>query len=356
MSSWDPCRAGPWPDDAAGHVRFMTLLGSAEEARHALLLIASLRAFGGHLSRSSVWVFYRPELHVLVQQMLRAGRFYDPPSDLAGVEFVPLRPSVGSGSNGGPALPEQNGNPDGAPFYLFGDKVQACAQAEERAGSDIRCLIWLNPECLIVSPPLLFDLEPSFDAAFRPVHHQNVGSPAQEALDEFWKGVYAAAGLDDGPFTVESFADAQTLRPYFNTHCFSIDPSKGLCRAWLECFTALAADDRFQAGACRDHLHRVFLHQAVLSTLAAKTLGKARIRILPPEYSYPLHMHHKIPPGRRAHRLNDLVCPVYEDDFHYPGTLNGLPADEPLASWLMQRTVNRDEQSVGGPADPIGGQ
>jgi hypothetical protein len=71
-----------------------------------------------------------------------------------------------------------------------------------------------------------------------------------------------------------------------------------------------------------------------LSALVAKNLGRERIRLLPPEYSYPLHLHLQVPPARQPRRLNDLVCPVYEETFDYPASLNGLHVDEPLRSWL----------------------
>jgi hypothetical protein len=179
----------------------------------------------------------------------------------------------------------------------------------------------------------LFDLGPSFDAAFRPAHHRNVGSLAHEPLDGFWLGIYRALGIDDMRHTVESFVDSQTLRPYFNTHCFAFNPATGLCRAWWGHFTNLVSDQAFQAGPCRDELHQVFLHQAILSTLAAKMLDWERIRLLPAEYNYPLNLLRQMPLDRRAPALNGLVNAVYEDAFPW----NDIDVQEPLRSWLRER-------------------
>lgn len=52
----------------------------------------------------------------------------------------------------------------------------------------------------------------------------------------------------------------------------------------------MVTDEAFQAGPCRDELHRIFLHQAILSTLVAKQLDWERVRLLPPEYNYPLNL------------------------------------------------------------------
>jgi hypothetical protein len=224
--------------------------------------------------------------------------------------------------------------------YPFEDKVRACAQAEAMAGSAIRALVWLSPSCLIVNPPALFDLTPPLRAAFRTVHHRNIGSLAGEPMDAFWEGVYGAVGLGGAPFTIESFADRCEIRPYFNTHCFSLDPVKGLCGAWAARFEEMVADRAFQEGPCQDPLHRIFLHQAVLSTLVTKEFERGEIRLLPPEYSYPLHMHDEVPPERRARALNDLVCAAYEDAI----MIDGIATEEPLRSWLEAHVAGLEER------------
>jgi hypothetical protein len=70
---------------------------------------------------------------------------------------------------------------------------------------------------------------------------------------------------DEAPYTTRSYIDGCELRPYWNTHCFAVDPAMGLLRAWREGFRAMVADSAFQAGPCRDVPHQVFLHQAVWS-------------------------------------------------------------------------------------------
>jgi len=296
-----------------GHMHLFTLVQSDTGYRHARLLIESLRVYGGPLSACPVWVFWLDSLG--------APEAYP---GLENVRFVPLH------------LPEEL---DGV---FFGAKVYACAIAERRAKEETRSLVWLNSQCLIVNPPVLFDLGPTVDAAFRPVHIQNVGLTVQEPLDEFWGGIYRAVGLADTPLAVESFLGTQRLRPYWNTHLFSIDPALGMLNRWLEVFTTMARDPAFMSGPCQDVDHRVFLHQAILSALLTKWLDWRRMRILPPEYSYPLHFHHRVLQARRPQALNSQVCPVYEEAFRYPDTLNGLQALEPLSTWLAGRAPGSD--------------
>jgi hypothetical protein len=291
---------------AAGQVRFFTLVGSEEGARMARLTIDSLRAFGGDLSACPVQVFVAGEAPVSVAF---AG--------LADVDLLPL-------------------GLDEAFRYPFAAKVYAAARAEALAGPETRAVVWLGPSCLIVNPPRRFALDPAHDAAFRAVHIQNVGSPATEPLDDFWRAIYRAVGVEAVPFTVESFVDGQRLRPYFNSHCFASNPASGLLGAWWEYFQGMVLDRAFQAGPCRDDLHQIFLHQAILSSLVTKWLDPQRIDLLPADYSYPLHFQERIPPACRASTLDNLTCPVYEE----AADLSALPAGEPLRSWLAARGVS----------------
>jgi hypothetical protein len=290
----------------APSTRFLVMFHSEHGERLARIAIESLRAYGGPYSDCPVWAF-----------VLEPERVDQALPGLEAVQRLPV---------------DEAGVP-----YVFAQKVAACAQAEAMASEEIRSLVFLSLDCLIIQPPHLFDLAPksgwsAAGAAFRPVHHRNIGSLAHEPANEYWAGIYQALGIADMPHTVESFADRQVLRPYFNTHCFSWDPTTGLARAWWEEFRRLASDQSFQARVCGDELHRIFLHQAVLSTLAVKLLGWDCIRLLPHEYNYPLNLLAEIPPERRAPSLNSLVNAVYEDRFPW----GGIKIAEPLHSWLQE--------------------
>jgi hypothetical protein len=250
---------------------FVTLVCTTGERYRARLLIDSLRAFGGALSRCPVWLF-------------EADPVAAPCAGLAseGVRVIPLQV---------PATVRQT---------LFAAKVAACARAEALAGPHVRSLVWLSADCLIVQPPLLLDLAPSFDAAVRPVHIRNVALDADAPLDDFWSGVYGAVGVRDVQKTVESFVGGRRIRAYYNSHILAVHPARGLLRRWLELFESLVRDRAFQRRACQDELHRVFLHQAILSALLITALDPGRIRELPPDYSYPYNLHHDVPPARRA--------------------------------------------------------
>jgi hypothetical protein len=288
----------------------LTLVRSPKDIAPARLMIESLRSFGGTLSQHPVWLF-------------EANSQNAPCGDLAGegVRVIPLR-----------VMESVSG-------YLYADKVAACAQAEESVSPEVRSLIWIDPACLVVNPPALFELDTSHDAAVRPVHIRNVGLPPQEPLDGFWAQVCAAVGVADIHTTVETFVDAQRIRSYFNTHALAVNPSTGLLSQWFEAFETLVNDKEYQRYACQDVLHKIFLHQAVFSALLATRIEQERLRILPPDYNYPYNLQAKVIPSRRAERLNDLVCIAYEERSLNPEQVDDIRIDEPLRSWLAARTA-----------------
>ncbi len=282
----------------------VTLVSRLEQVGNVSLLIASVRSFGGTYGQAPFWVF-SPLSNELAPI---AGRD-------TSVRIIAL---------------DCHELPD-LPFAL---KVQACARAEELADGWAGSLIWLDPGCLVLQPPAQLDLRGSSAAAFRPVHIRNIGSPAGEEIDSFWRRVYQACGVEEASTVVESFVDELVLRPYYNTHVFSLDPSWGILREWKRRVRTLAADAGFQQGLLRDELHRIFLHQAVLSTLVMKRVAPDRLRLLPPTYSYPLHLHPQVPDGQRAHLLDERVCPVYEGRYRHPDTHSGLRTTAQLYAWL----------------------
>jgi hypothetical protein len=286
---------------------FFTLMRSPKGKGHVQFLLNSLRTFGGTLKDCPVLVF----------QSYSNGES-KPDFGWENVYVIPAE------------VDRELSN------YWFGEKVVVCSLAEEMGREYVRSLVWLSTRCLILHPPAQFDLNDSCDAALRPVHVKNIGLAIDEPINAFWRAVYDAVGVEDCPQVVQSFVDGYKLRPYFNTHLFSIDPSKDVLQTWLERFRVMISDEDFQSGPCHDQEHQIFLHQAILSALMVKMLDWERIRILPDEYSYPLHLHSDVPLHLRPASLNNQVCPVYEGIYRHPETLNGLDVYEPLKTWIIE--------------------
>jgi hypothetical protein len=288
---------------------FYTWIRDVSQLEPARVLVRSLREFGGELRDESVWVF-------LVDPIEIAPDYFTD----HGVEIIPIR------------------IPSNLKQYYYGDKVYISARAEELAGPHVESLTLLAVENLIIQPPSLFAVQGSFDAAVRPVHIKNVGISITDAPDMYWRGVYEVVGIDDVSSKVESFIEGETIRAYFNSAAFSIRPAIGILRRWLECFLILVSDKAFQANNCQDEKHKIFLHQAVLSTLITSQLDEDGICILPPEYIYPYNLHESVPPHRRAKSLNELVSIYYGSRTVNPGQLLDIDVYNPLRTWLEVET------------------
>ena len=115
------------------NIVFLTT-ASANSEPAVRLMIDSLRAFGGELAETPCWVFAsKPDL---------VPAFIDKDTDI-----LPLMV------------------PDSLTGFPFGIKVAACARAEALAPAGMNSLVWIDPFCLVVQPPMLFELGVDCDAA-----------------------------------------------------------------------------------------------------------------------------------------------------------------------------------------------
>lgn len=288
---------------------YLSLIKSTDDNARSPILADSIRSFAGQMGNAGIWLFTpRPQ---------------DAPRDLERLNAEVFE------------IKEH----DPVPRYLFGAQVYACARAEEMAQGRFDSLVWIDTSCLVVKPPVLYDVGDEADAAFRPVHIRNVGSLASQEPDGYWKGIFARVGVEDIASTVTSFVDGQQIRSYFNTHSFAVNPDKGLMARWLELFGELVADKEFQEAYCADDVHRIFLFQALLSTLVAAKIEPDRLRILPPDYNYPYNLHHKVPEMKKARTLNELTTFTYEGRSIDPDKLDDIGIEEPLRTWLVERSL-----------------
>lgn len=292
------------PDDYSRAV-FVTAVRSINQVRTAQRLISSIRSFGGSLSGAPIRVYHAtPDLP--------SGQFMSGDN----LSLHPLRLPVNMSS------------------YWFAEKVAACAHAEEMVGADFPVLIWISPDTLVLQEPTGFLLEYPHQIALRPVHIRNIGQKSDENLSPYWKAIYTYFGIEPISYTVKSFIGEEFLRAYFNTHAFSVNPAPGLMKTWWKAFSDLAVDPTFQDQLCQDIPPRVFLHQAVFSTLVAGQFPANGIRILPPEYNYPYNLHDRVPDQHRLASLNEVVTVCCEERVLDPDAIHDIEIHEPLTSWF----------------------
>ena len=290
----------------------LTLVRSVEEKSRVRLLFESLQRFGGLMGECPACCFETdPALNM--QKFLK---------DLP-VQVLPLNA------------------PQHMAQFAFGDKVFACAKAESMAGASVKTLVWMDPGLIVIMPPLLYDLDPPYRAALRPVHLQNIGLSKTDEPDAFWQKILETAAARQIKMTVASFVEGAQLQASFNMHAFAVDPSLGLMQKWSACYEALVTDPTFVSDFLADTPYHTFLHQALFSTILAAHLEADHIRMLPPEYNYPYHLQDRIPDDRRATAINDLVTVVYETRYPDPETADDIDIHEPLYTWLNPRSDRR---------------
>lgn len=287
-------------------VFFATFISDEDDFSGVQLLIKSLRQFGGTHRNSPFWIFLTPAMKKskVLENLGNTQQFK--------VEDQPFKPP-----------------------YFFSTKVTAWVKAEEMARQQTRLLAWIDPCCLVLKEPSLFILDEKINAAFRPVHIRNVGQPVEQEIDGFWKSVLKQCNTPQVTDSIESFVDEQTILPYFNTHCFSIDPSFGILAKTKSNLHSLVEDTCFIGEYCSDSPHKIFLFQAVLSATLFAITSMEHIRILPPDYGYPFHLQEKISSEKRIHQMSEMTIMIYEEEQNLPLAFQQLSISPEIQGWYF---------------------
>lgn len=269
----------------AEKVAFLTYIDSAVQEKAASILLQSLRTFGGSLAKAPFFVA-QVDAHTW------------PPGRLlkAGARMIAV-----------PAAPD-------APPYYFLSKVLSLAAAEEQLRGKYQTVVYLDAKSVILNDPSVWIPAAGKSIAIRPVHLLNqVGVKNELPLDEYWNGIYKYLGQFPaaGP-PLRSLVDQEDIHPYYSCVVMAFDPALGLMAQWKITALALMADKTFQETACGDSLHRIFLHQAILSALLNLRLPPGRIEVPGHLANYPMLLHGRMPVAFRPQSLDEVVC-LYVD-------------------------------------------
>lgn len=281
-------------------------------ASQALLLARSIRAFGGALADMPVWAFVPNETDQLAKS-IRAEL------QALGVVLVPF------------ALDPLAAN------FPFAGKVYAAAEAERQACDRSAVLAWMDTGSMVIQEPAALCLERDITFGYRPVDHTLIGSPYEDPPDDFWRLVYRRCGVpEERLFPMTTSVDLKQIRPYFNAGMLVVRPEQRPLRLWRDYFEQLYRRPEFTEFYSQETLFRIFFHQAVLAAAILVSTAPAKMRELPYQVNYPLHMHEDYPANIRPARLNDLITCRYEqffDDTQWP---DQITVDEPLKGWLEE--------------------
>lgn len=260
--------------------------------RKSVMLVKSLRAFGGRLADARVLSYSPREGRHPAPRTLRW--FHD-----AGVQAVlePLNTEW--------------------PEYGFGNKVVACAHAEEHASADR--LVFLDSDMLILDEPGALLAGDSGAVRLRPVERKIAGSTGSDEHADYWHALFDFAGIDE-PLRVETTVGGEEIYGYWNAGIVSAPTAAGFFRRWEQTLRALFEEERIHP------MGRDFMDQIALA-LTVQSHG-AGVEELPPGYNVPVGAS-----ARAVGGANGLGDP---DDIviaHYHRMFDSVPLHSPLGGW-----------------------
>lgn len=295
---------------AATHtMAFMTAVQSPADERKAMVLVDSIRAFGGPHADAPIYV-------------VQLNRESNPCRRLAmrGVTLVSLEldPAVAS--------------------YPYAYKAFAAAEVERLVAGKVDTLVWMDPGMLLLGAPTALRVDRQHAVALRPVFLVNTiaQAPGSEP-DPYWSRIYDLAGADwrTAP-AVEEYATGQKMRGYYTCIVIAFRPEREICREWARVMDALLRDPAYQKRACSDGLHRIFLHQAALCGVITAKAKPSELQHLPDAVGYPYNLHQRLPESKRLARMNDATAVILESVWDQdPAWMEAIRVDEPLRAWLV---------------------
>ena len=307
------------PMDTSTKLVFVTVAYPVQWSEsNTLLLVESIRNFGGDLARSPVWC-YVPD-------------FGKQPSDQFKRRMLDLHAEL---------IPFEI-DKEIARFFFAAD-IRAAALAESMATGKIPFLCWLASNTIVLQEPADFILASDKNLGYRPVHHTNVGAIYDDPVDEFWSLVYRSCKVPEHRiFPMKTHVDANVIRPYFNAGVLVTRPDNGLFRKWHDTFFEVYKTPEFAALYERDERYTIFIHQAILSGVILALFGRGEIQELPPAYNYPIHLFDQDSTASRPLSISDLVTVRYEDPAQIPDWMDRIAGGETFRQWFDERVKHQE--------------
>jgi hypothetical protein len=284
------CFAGP-PQPAI----FATFAEDGPQLRNALVLVESIRSFGGLYGNAPVWI-YVPSCILRTQKDL-----------------------IEKCKNLGARVTASDANAESKDFRFAG-KVFAAARAEAEASGKAAILVWMDNDTAVLRQPDEFSLAKGKSLGYRPVMNRNIGSPYSKPPDAFWKRVFGKLSVRESAlFPMKTAADRETIRPYFNAGLLVVRPERGILAQWARSFPALYRDS---------------VIGAVLNLL-----GRGEMVQLSDSYNYPIFFERMYGGARRFDSLDGVVTMRHDVFFQnpMPGWDGKLKGPVKTISWLKER-------------------
>jgi hypothetical protein len=268
-----------------------------------LLLVESLRRFGGALAETSVYAFApRPENHPTPETVASLTEL--------GATYID-EPLVSRFAE----IPTFN-------------KIPVCAWAERELEHET--LVFADTDSVFLGEPAEL-ANGDWLAALRPVDRRIAGSKGKGKNEPYWGRMYDALAVSTEPF-IETTVGQMRIRAYWNSGLVAAKRSSGLFTAWDEAINKL-----FDLDVVYRRPH--FMDQLSLAAVTADVHD--RVHVLSDAYNYPLRHRPSLVPAAQELDLPEIVHLHYRLWFHMPGALaKATPPFDPASDryrWLDER-------------------
>jgi hypothetical protein len=291
---------------------FATWVTDATEEKDALMLVESLREYGGVHAKAPIWIFAPDYFKGKSSQAI-----LDAFSRMEASFFFLTFPQ-----------------PVYDFYYAF--KTCASAEAEQKAEGAAKVLVWMDPDTIFVREPSIFNLAEGITFGYRPVYYQNIGSPFADPLDEFWKLVYRDCRVaPEEFFSMKTACKQIPLRPYFNAGLIVIRPEKGVLRKWKEHFLKTYQSPDY-LGFYKTRLYKIFVHQAILAGTVLANINPEEMIEFPVSVNFGLAQQGEYPPEFLPKTLNECYT-LRTEYFFAQGWREKFNATDPLKSFVYTR-------------------
>jgi hypothetical protein len=277
-----------------------------------LLLLESLRAFGGKFINSPFWIF-TPSPVKLGQACL---------DRIEGLNATLMPVKV---------------REDKPPFF-FHERLQFLEWGERKAAGKTDLLVWMDANTLVLREPRELAISPGKGLGYRPVHHLLIGSRIGEPLDPFWDKLFWDCHVSaERLFPMRPAVEDVKMRPYLNAGLLVTRPERGFFRHWLSTFNRLYKKQVYMDFYEDDPRYRLFFHQAILTGSALHFFDRLELVELPPAYNYPMHLHGQDATPGKPVTMEDMATVRHEGFYQDTDWQKNIPVGSEMKTWLLEK-------------------
>jgi len=275
----------------------------------SLILIRSLRQFGGEMSELPIWALV-PEDDALALDFLKE-------LETMHIRVVPFRID------------------DDFKRFPFALKAVAAAQAELLAGKNQKILAWHDRTGFIQRAPKAFDLPPDKTFGFRPTDIANIGALFGQTLPSFWIRVCETFNIttDQLPI-ITSIIDRKDLHLYINAGLLVVRPESGILKKWTDNLQKTYNLPEFSQFYRADQRYAIFMHQAALTAAVVQQSTPEERLILPENYLFSVDNFLEYPPELKPDSLDEIITGRFHDFFALNNWEEMIVASDQLINWF----------------------